>query len=159
MPKHPNPRDDAKAEALRRQGELHSHPENVQDELFHTNEFFDARDLVQVKYEMLRRAQVDGMSIAQAAASFGFSRPLFYHAQEAFQDAGLPGLIRKRPGPRHAHKLTDEVIAFIERLRADDETADSAAIAEELRQKFQLTVHPRTIERALNRKRKKGRQR
>ena len=104
-------------------------------------------------------AQVDGTSVAQAAASFGFSRPLFYHAQEAFQEAGLPGLIRKRPGPRHAHKLTDEVIAFIERLRADDETADSASIAEKLRQKFQLTVHPRSIERALNRKRKKGRQR
>ncbi len=159
MPKHQDPPDDAKAEALRRQGELHSRPEDVQDELFRTNEFFDPRDLVQVKYEMLRRAQVNGTSVAQAAASFGFSRPLFYHAQEAFQDAGLPGLIRKRPGPRHAHKLTDEVIAFIERLRADDETADSATIAEKLRQKFQLTVHPRTIERALNRKRKKGRQR
>lgn len=159
MSKHQDPRDDAKAEALRRQGELHCRPDDVQDELFRTNEFFDPRDLVQVKYEMLRRAQVDGTSVAQAAASFGFSRPLFYHAQEAFQEAGLPGLIRKRPGPRHAHKLTDEVIAFIERLRADDETADSASIAEKLRQKFQLTVHPRSIERALNRKRKKGRQR
>ena len=159
MPKRQDPRDGGKAEALRRQGGLHSRPEDVQDELFRTNEFFDPRDLVQVKYEMLRRAQVDGMLIAQAAASFGFSRPLFYHAQEAFQEAGLPGLIRKRPGPRHAHKLTDEVIAFIERLRADDETTDSAAVAEKLRQKFQLTVHPRSIERALNRMRKKGRQR
>jgi transposase len=157
MPERSDSRDDAKAEALRRQGELHSRPDDVQDELFRTNEFFDPRDLVQVKYEMLRRAQVDGMSVAQAAASFGFSRPLFYHAQEAFQEAGLPGLIRKRPGPRHAHKLNDEVVAFIEGLRADDETADSAAIAEKLRQRFQLTVHPRSIERALNRKRKKGR--
>jgi transposase len=157
MPKHPDPRDDAKAEALRRQGELHSRPNDVLDELFRTHDFFDPRDLVQVKYEMLRRAQVDRMSVAQAAASFGFSRPLFYHAQEAFQEAGLPGLIRKRPGPRHAHKLTDEVIAFVERLCADDETANSAAIAEKIWQKFQLTVHPRSIERALSRKRKKGR--
>ncbi len=157
MPKRPDPRDDAKSEALRRQGELHSRPDDVQDELFRTNEFFDPRDLVQVKYEMLRRAQIDGMPVAQAASSFGFSRPLFYHAQEAFQEAGLPGLIRKRPGPRHAHKLTDEVIAFVERIRADDETANSAAIAEEIWQKFQLTVHPRSIERALKRKRKKRR--
>jgi transposase len=157
MPKRPDPRDDAKAEALRRQGELHSRPDDVQDELFRTNEFFDSRDLVQVKYEMLRRVQIDGMPVAQAASSFGFSRPLFYHAQEAFQEAGLPGLIRKRPGPHHAHKLTDEVIAFVERIRADDETTHSAAIAEQLRQKFQLTVHPRSIERALKRKRKKGR--
>ena len=105
---------------------------------------------------MLRRAQIDGMPVAQAASSFGFSRPLLHHAQEAFQEAGLPGLIRKRPGPRHAHKLTDEVIAFVERIRADDETANSAAIAEEIWQKFQLTVHPRTSS-ALKRKRKKGR--
>jgi transposase len=150
---------DSKVESLRLQGALNPHPQKVADPVFLHGGFFDPRDLVQVKYEMLRRAQVDGTSVAQAAASFGFSRPLFYHTQEAFQEAGLPGLIRKRPGPRHAHKLTDEVIAFIERLRADDETADSASIAEKLRQKFQLTVHPRSIERALNRKRKKGRQR
>jgi transposase len=157
MPKPQDPRDDAKEESLRRHGELHHRPEDVQDELFHGNEFFDPRDLVQVKYEMLRRAQVDGMTIAQAAELFGFSRPLFYHAQEAFQESGLPGLLRKRPGPRQAHKLTDEVMTFIERLRAEDETADSAAIAAKVQQKFQLSVHPRSIERALARKRKKGR--
>lgn len=157
MPIHEDPRDDSKEEALRRQGELHSRPDDVQDELFRANEFFDPRDLVQVKYEMLRRAQVDGMSVAQAAASFGFSRPLFYHAQEAFQEAGLAGLARKRPGPRHAHKLTDKVMAFIERLHADEAVTDSAVIVERIRQKFQLTVHPRSVERALDRKQKKGR--
>jgi hypothetical protein len=156
MPDHPDRHDDAKAEALRRQGELHSRPDDVQDELFRTNEFFDPRDLVQVKYEMLRRSLAERMPVAQAAALFGFSRPLFYHAQQLFQEAGLPGLIRKRPGPRHAHKLTDDVVAFIERLRAEDETVDSAAIADKLLHEFQLTVHPRSIERALERKRKKG---
>ena len=155
MPNRPDRRDEAKAEALRRQGELHSRPGDVEDELFRTNEFFDPRDLVQVKYEMLRRALAEGMPVAQAAALFGFSRPLFYHAQELFQEAGLPGLIRKRPGPRHPHKLTDEVIAFIERLRAEDDTADSAAIAKKLLHEFQLTVHPRSIERALARREKK----
>lgn len=159
MPESQDSRDDAKTEALRCRGELHSRPDDVQDELFRTNEFFDPRDLVQVKYEMLRRAQVDGMSVAQAAALFGFSRPVFYHAQDALEEAGLPGLIRKRPGPRHAHKLTDEVIAFVERLRAEDPTVDSATIAEKLRQEFDLAVHRRSIERALNRKQKKGRQR
>ena len=80
-------------------------PKHVQDELFRTNEFFDPRDLVQVKYEMLRRAQVEGLPISQAAEGFGFSRPAYYHALEAFQAHGLPGLIRKRPGPKRAHKF------------------------------------------------------
>jgi len=32
---------DAKAEALRRQGALHPHPDTVRDEAFHQGEFFD----------------------------------------------------------------------------------------------------------------------
>ena len=45
---------DPKSQALRRQA-LHPHPEHVTDDLFVTREFFDPRDVVQVKYEMLRR--------------------------------------------------------------------------------------------------------
>jgi hypothetical protein len=33
------------------------------------------RDLVQVKYEMLRRVRVDGHSVSQSATGFGLSRP------------------------------------------------------------------------------------
>src|SRR5271155_2393670 len=97
------PADAGKLTALKLSGALNPRPQTVQDDLFQTHEFFDARDLVQVKYEMLRRAGVEGLPIAQAAERFGFSRPAFYHALETFQSAGLPGLIRKRPGPRRAH--------------------------------------------------------
>ena len=47
MPKKPPP--DPKSLALRQQGCLNPHPEQVKDELFQTREFFDPRDLVQVK--------------------------------------------------------------------------------------------------------------
>jgi len=39
------------------------------------------RDVVQVKYEMLRRVRVDQVPMARAARAFGFSRPAFYQAQ------------------------------------------------------------------------------
>ena len=64
---------DPKIEALRRQSSLNPHPENVTDPLFKGSDFFDARDLVQVKYEMLRRVRVDGVPIATSAAAFGFT--------------------------------------------------------------------------------------
>ena len=64
-------------------------------------------------YEMLRRVQADGNSITDAAASFGFSRPSFYQAQAAFEQDGLAGLVPRQRGPKQAHKLTDEVLAFI----------------------------------------------
>jgi hypothetical protein len=71
-------------------GHLNPHPEQVTDELFLTNQFFDARDLVQINYEMVRRVQSDGQPISRAAAAFGFSRPSFYQAQATFQQGGLP---------------------------------------------------------------------
>ena len=57
---------------------LNAHPERVRDELFQTNEFFDPNDIVQLKYEMLRRVQLDGWTVTAAVQAFGFSRPSFY---------------------------------------------------------------------------------
>ena len=87
MPKTPD--TEPKIQALRQSGTLNPRPQQVRDELFQEKEFFDARDLVQVKYEMLRRVSQEGHSISQAAASFGFSRPSFYQAQSAFEAGGL----------------------------------------------------------------------
>jgi transposase len=148
---------DAKRDALQQGGGLNPHPEAVQDETFRTNEFFDPRDIVQVKYEMLRRAQVDGLPVSQAAEKFGLSRPAYYHALETFQANGLPGLIRKRSGPKKAHKLSDEVVDYLGQLRADDADVSVAVLVKKIRRKFRITVHPRSIERALQRRKKKGR--
>src|SRR5215472_3585670 len=116
------PRRDGKTEALRAQGALHPHPETVHDPLFGSHEFFDPRDLVQVKYEMLRRVDIDGQSVTGATAAFGCSRPTFYHAQAAFKAQGLPGLVPRKRGPHGAHKLHPTVMAFVHDLRTDDPT-------------------------------------
>ena len=149
------PRIDEKAVALRQVGALSSHPEAVRDPLFRDNEFFDARDLVQVKYEMLRRVQAEGQSVTQAASAFGFSRVSFYQAQAAFAEAGLPGLVPRRRGPRGAHKLTDAVVDFLEGLRAADPNVRTRDLVDRVQQRFGLNVHPRSIERALARRSKK----
>ena len=114
------PRRDAKAEALRAQGALHPRPDAVRDPVFGSHEFFDARDLVQVKYEMVRRVEVDGHSVAQTTDAFGCSRPTFYQAQTAFKARGLPVLVPRKRGPRGAHKLDDAVMTFVAALRSDD---------------------------------------
>jgi transposase len=151
-----NTRQDAKRQALRQQGVLHVHPQDVTDPLFHTHEFFDPRDLVQVKYEMLRRVQVEGLSITAAAAAFGFSRPAFYQAQAAYQRHGLPGLLPQRPGPRRAHKLSAEVVDFVLQHRAKNPALRASALAALIEEALGITVHPRSLERALARRQKKG---
>lgn len=144
-----------KAESLRRQGVLNPRPQKVTDPLFQGSEFFDPRDLVQVKYEMLRRVQVEETPITEAVRAFGFSRPVFYQAQTLFDGAGLPGLIPQRPGPRQAHKLSETIIDFLLQHQLRDPTLRAPALADLLRAQFDLAVHPRSIERALERRRKK----
>ena len=142
---------DPKEEALRAARALNPRPEAVNDAEFAGSEFFDARDLVQVKYEMLRRARHDGSTVSDAAAAFGFSRPSFYEAEAAFEAAGLPGLLPKRPGPRRAHKLSEGVVARLEEAAAVDPAPSSSELVELIRSEFGLRVHPRSVERALAR--------
>ncbi len=143
--------EDPKVKALRARRSLNSRPEAVRDERFACSEFFDARDLVQVKYEMVRRVRVDGDAVSRSAAAFGFSRPSFYEAAGALEDGGLAGLVPARPGPRRAHKLTEEVVGFLqERLQAEP-SLRAADLVEAIAERFGVRVHPRSVERALER--------
>ena len=146
---------DPKSSSLQADGVLNAHPEAVTDALFHTNAFFDARDLVQVKYEMLRRCRADGLPKAEAALAFGVSRPTVYLAERAFAEHGLAGLLPRKRGPKQAHKLSGKVLAYLEQLTSRDASLRAPALATLLAQRLGLHVHPRSIERALARKKKR----
>jgi transposase len=148
------PRPDPKLEALRKSGTLNPRPASVADETFRTSDFFDARDLVQVKYEMLRRVRVERDPVTRAAEAFGVSRPTFYQAQAAFEQAGLGGLVPRKRGRRSAHKLTPDVMAYVTEARAG-ERPSTAALVRQIEERFGVTVHPRSVERALSRPEKK----
>jgi transposase len=148
-------RPDPKLEALRAQGVLNPSPERVQDKLFAEHDFFDARDTVQVKYEMVRRVEAEGASVTDAATAFGFSRPSFYEAQASLRAHGLAGLLPKKRGPRGGHKLSDAVVAFVEEARARDPSLGSEDLARQVQGRFGIRVHPRSVERALARREKK----
>jgi transposase len=139
--------------ALREARALNPRPETVTDEAFALEEFLDARDLVQVKYEMVRRVRIEGAPVSATAAAFGFSRPSWYAAAAALDTGGLPGLLTARPGPRRAHKLTDEVVRFVEQALEDDPSRRPADLVGAVADRFGITVHPRSIERALARRR------
>lgn len=147
--------DNHKTQALKRHGTLHPHPELVTDELFRDDAFFDSRDAVQVKYEMLRRAHVDGWAASRAAQEAGFSRPTFYEAKSAFEREGVAGLMPAPKGPRRAHKLTDAVMAFIAQRQAETPNATLEEIAQGVFDRFGVRVHARSIRRALSKGEKK----
>jgi transposase len=146
---------DAKFEVLQQQGTLNPRPKEVRDELFLQDEFFDPRDLVQVKYEMLRRVQTEGQSVTDASANFGFSRPSFYQALSAFEQGGLAGLVPHKRGPKQAHKLTQEVLTFIGEMRQKEPSVRLPDLVKLIQDRFGIRVHPRSIERSLLRHQKK----
>ncbi len=148
-------RSQKKREALREQGVLHARPDRVADPLFEDGGFFDPEDVVQVKYEMLRRVGEEGMTVSEAACVFGFSRPSFYKARADFEAEGLPGLAARKRGPRGAFKLTEEVLVFVDQLRTEDPSMSPAALAERVHEQFGKQIHPRSIERALAGRKKK----
>jgi transposase len=148
---------DEKTESLKNYGAFNPHPQKVTEEPFSdaTIAFFDPRDLVQVKYEMLRTVEKEGRSVKHASEAFGFSRPAFYQAQSQFEKGGVTGLVKKRPGPKSAHKLTDDILAFIEEEVKEGKPLRARKLAPLIREKFGKDVHPRTIERAVVRRKKK----
>ena len=139
----------SQSDALFAEGTLNSAPEKVRDPKFQDNEFFDPRDLVQVKYEMLRRVSVENVPVTDATGDYGVSRPTFYQAKVNFAEAGIAGLVPKKRGPHGPHKLRGEVLTFLERQVMPDEPIRARKLAALIRQEFDLNVHPRTIERAL----------
>jgi len=146
---------DRKLEILRAQGTLNPRPQDVSHPLFQDNEFFDARDLVQVKYEMLRQARVEKVPVSRSARAFGFSRPTLYQAQLAFEREGLPGLVPHKRGPQRAYKLTPAVMQFIAEARAADPSLRPAELSQRVKERFDLVVHPRSIERRLVQEKKR----
>ena len=147
---------DAKTRVLKEHGCLNPQPDAVRDELFLSNPFFDPRDLLQVKYEMLRRVREDGVPVSHAAATFGVSRPTWYHAQRAYQAGGLPALLPHRPGPRRAHKLSDEVVDALRTAKSEQPTLSVGDLVGFVRERFGISVHRRSIERALARGKKRS---
>ena len=149
-------RNPGKQQTLRQQGILNPRPQEVNHPLFQASEFFDPDDLLQVKYEMLREVRVEQRPVSQTAREFGLSRPSFYQAQVSFEQGGLSGLLPHKRGPKSGHKLTDRVLQFVAEQRAARPDLSFAQLAELVKQKFALQVHPRSIERQLYREKKRS---
>jgi transposase len=153
MARRKNP--DQKTLVLKRTGTLNPRPDAVADSLFKENPFFDPKDLLQVRYEMLRRHSVESASIVDVANTFGVSRPTVYQAQAAFQHAGLIGLVPKHRGPKEGYKLTTAVIEYVQTLRAAEPGLTTVACVQAVQDTFGITVHRRSLERALGSKKKR----
>jgi len=144
-----NEPEENKRRALEATGTFNRRFAAVRHELFQGGTFFDPKDLLQVKYETLRAVDKDGYSIARAASEFGLSRPTIYQAQGQLKSEGLQGLLPRKRGPRGAHKVTAEVLRFLQESAAAKPRPGARQLSLRVRERFKIEVHPRTIEKAL----------
>jgi transposase len=143
-----------KIEALRKTKNLHLNSEMVQDMLFIENAFFDAHDLIQVKYEMLRRYCIDRVPVQQVVTSFGFSRVTFYETLHTFEVEGLFSLQPKKRGPKQGHKLTFEILEFAKEKIRTDPNLQCEDLLKQIKDTYEIKLHKRTLERGLKGKKK-----
>jgi len=146
---------DVKARFLAAHQAVHPQPERVVDVLFQQGGFFDPRDLVQIRYEMLRRHLVEGRPVTKVIREFGVSRQMFYVLLGMFQQEGLAGLLPRKRGPKGAHKCTDAILTFVVARREESPGRSAKELAEDVASKFGVQLHPRTLERRLSRRGKK----
>ena len=139
----------SKTAALAEEGTLNSAPDKVRDPKFRGSDFFDPHDIVQVKYEMLRRVLVDKLSVTEAADEYGVSRPTYYQAKANFDTAGIAGLVPEKTGPRGPRKIDEAILAFLQARLAPGEPLRARELAKLVHDELDIELHPRTIERAL----------
>ena len=148
----------SKIQALKAAGAFNARADQVRHPLFEQSEFFDPQDLPQLKYEALRALHSDEYSMTRAAGEFGLSRPTLYQAQDQFEKQGLEGLLPRKRGPKKPHKLTPKVRQYLGKLTTSKPELNARELAARLHQKFKVKIHPRTLEKDLKPKVKRGRQ-
>jgi len=147
----------AKQKALQATGTLNPRAAQVRHPLFQQSGFFDPEDLLQLKYETLRAMEVESCPMAKAAREFGLSRPTIYEAQSQFQQQGLAGLLPHKRGPKAAHKLTAEIRQYLQGQASAESGVKAEELARRALQRYAVKLHPRTIQKALSAKVKRGR--
>ncbi|MBS3779958.1 MAG: helix-turn-helix domain-containing protein [Desulfovermiculus sp.] len=137
----------ADPDLLKRARCLNRRSERVQDEYFTQQpEFFDPKDIVQVKYELLRRCEVEGKEVASTCQSFGFSRTSYYKVHQAFFKGGLPHLMGKPRGRPNPIKLTETVQGFLIAQKARNKDLTAREAAKMLQERYQVQLTERMIQ-------------
>lgn len=147
----------SKIDILKENGTYNPRHEKVTAPCFRSGVFFDSMDLVQVKYELLRSVSSGECTITQASKQFGISRESIYKNKAAYEAGGIQALIPRKTGPKGASKLTKQGQAFIDSYVSEHPSASASEVNAKMREEVGISVHTRTVERYLSKKRQGGR--
>lgn len=141
-----------KKEILLTNGTFNKNHAKVTKANFRNGGFYDPMDIVQVRYEMIRDADVSTGTIEQVSNEYGYSRASYYHIRDNFENGGMAALIPDKTGPREPRKFTDEIQEYVNDYIGRNPSASSSQIADEIESSKGVTVSKRTVERFRHKK-------
>jgi transposase len=130
-----------KKKFLEQEGLINPKPERVSHPLFET------LNLPQVRYEMIRTARVENISVSKACELFGFSREYFYKLERSFMARGYVALLGSTMGRRPIIALNQEIVNFIVHRKMEQPTVSGENLRQELQKLYNVDCSRRTVER------------
>ena len=138
---------ESKRAFLEKEGLLNAKPDRVSHPLFETLDFFDPFDLPQVRYEMIRSARVEKLTVAEACKLFGFSREYFYKLERVFMARGYVALLGSTMGRRPIIALNQEIVNFITHRKIEKAGLSGEKLRQEIQKLYKVDCSRRTVER------------
>lgn len=137
----------ADAGFLQRAHCIHRAPEKVHDKRFQEeSNFFDPKDIVQVKYELLRSCIVEGNDVASACMRFGFSRTTYYKVYETFIQGGIPSLMGRPRGRPRPIKLNEIVLGYLIAEKAMNPKLSASKMFTDVMNRYNVQISVRMIQ-------------
>ena len=137
-----------KVEHLRATHTYNEQHDKVTDELFANSELFDPRDLLQVRYEIVR-AVGRGESPEKVAARFGVSGMTARRYAGRMGEGGLSALLPARKGPGGPRALGAAGEEFVDAYVEGHPGASGREVHEALEAALAPGVSQRTVERRI----------
>ena len=126
---------------------LHLAPEKVHDLRFREEGgFFDPKDIVQVKYELLRSCIVEGSDVASTCVRFGFSRTTYYKVYEAFMKGGIPYLMGRSRGRPQPIKLNELVLGYLIAEKGKNPKLSASEMVPHVMNRYEVQISVRMIQ-------------
>ena len=123
--------------------------EHVKADLFVTHPFFDPEDKAQVRYEMLRRREVERAPLEISCREFGFTRESYRHLLERFRSEGMGGLFNRKVGRRNPLKTNDQVRRLLRHEHDRNPSLRPEELARLCHEQTGVSISRRTVYRVL----------
>ena len=130
--------------------------DKVTEPRFLDSDLFDPKDLLQVRYEMVRSIKEGVITLDEVPSKYGVSAMTAKRCVSSLEKGGIIALVPERKGPKGPSSLDDESLRFIDSYIAEHPKASGRKVHDALEAEKHVGVSKRTVERYLSSKKAKG---